>query len=254
MIPGARNEQADKRIKSIIDAKKSGDAMLAQTVEVNLPTERMHVDLQSDEYNQKFQQAELFVKTAPVVVEEITADGLASGAYAAKGVVKNEDGQYMLSTMVVNQHLDDNGNTLRVPEVETTATVEPGFFIVTNPVWHEGEPRNHFVRKSAEDIDRLYENAGDDTLDGYSFGEDDLPGTVMRPRGYSEGTITPRPVIQNDTGSLVETNAPWGGTIDGNFDCYFAQDGAPENRYFLSQNDFAGYIPYSQYQQQQATT
>jgi hypothetical protein len=212
--------------------------------------ERLHVDLKSAEYSERFESAELFVKTSPVVVEEVTAEGLESGAYADKGVTRNEDGEYILTTIVVNQHKDASGAIVRAPEVENRVVLEPGNFIVTNPVWREGEPRNHFVQKTAEKVAGLYEPVAEgDALEGYSFGEGELPGTVMRPKGYSEGAIKPRPVIQNETGRKVEIDAPWGGTQDGNFDCYFAQDGGPDNRYILSQNDFAGYIPYSQYQE-----
>jgi len=215
------------------------------------PNVRVHVDLQSDDYDQQFAEAQLFVKTAPVVVDQITAEGLTSGAYADKGVYQNEEGQFILETIVVNQHFDEQGSVVRVPEIENTTVLEPGFFIVTNPVWQDGEPRNHFVQKSAEKIDALYEPASEaDVVEGYSFGDGDLPGAVMRPRGYGEGEITPREVVQNQTGHPVEIDAPWGGTQDGNFDCYFAQDGTKDNRYILSQNDFAGYVSYDQYKQQ----
>jgi len=216
----------------------------------NEASQRLRVDLKAPEYDEKFEQAEQFVKTSPVVVEEVTAEGLQSGAYESKGVVKNANGEYVLSTIVVNQSQDENGTVIRTPELENTYVLEPGNFIVTNPVWRAGEPRNHFVQKTAEKVAGLYEPAAEgDTLEGFSFGEGELSGTVMRPKGYSEGAIQPRPVIQNETGRKVEIEAPWGGTQDGNFDCYFAQDGSPDNRYILSQNDFAGYIPYAQYQE-----
>lgn len=220
-------------------------------MEVNLETEsheRLRVDLRTPEYDEKFKQAELFVKTSPVVVEEVTAEGLESGVYESKGVVRNADGEYILTTIVVNQHKDELGNITRIPEIENTIVVEPGNFIVTNPIWQAGEPRNHFV-KTAEKIAGLYEPVVEgDMLDGFSFGEGELAGMAMRPKGYSEGSIQPRPVIQNDTGRKVEIDAPWGGTQGGSFDCYFVQQGTPDNRYILSQNDFAGYIPYLQYQ------
>ncbi|MCL2869702.1 hypothetical protein FWF48_02740 [Candidatus Saccharibacteria bacterium] len=252
-IPKNHSEEeetaSNNKLPEPTDAQKAimaGEAAPEQQEQLD---ERLHVDLNTPEYTEKFENAELFVKTSPVMVEEVTAEGLESDAYADKGVTKNASGDYILTTMVVNQHKDAEGQVTRVPEVENTYVLEPGNFIVTNPVWHEGEPLNNFVQKDAEKIAKLYEPVGEgDAMDGYNFGEGKLAGKAMRPKGYSEGTIEPRPVIQNDTDRQVQIDAPWGGTQDGNFDCYFVKSG-PNNCYILSQNDFAGYIPNSEYQE-----
>ncbi|PID30994.1 hypothetical protein CR983_02355 [Candidatus Saccharibacteria bacterium] len=221
---------------------------IADTTPETETNERLHVDLHTPEYGDKFANAKSFVKTAPVIVEEVTAEGLASGAYEDKGVVQNADGEYVLTTIVVNQSKGKDGEIVRTPEEEGNYVLEPGNYIVTNPVWRPGEPRNHFVQTDRAKIEKLYEPAAaDDTLEGFSFGDDELPGVVMRPKGYSEGTIQPRKIVENDTGREVEIDAPWGGTQLGSFDCRFAENGG--ERYILSDNDFAGYVPEWQYQQ-----
>ncbi|MCL1929600.1 hypothetical protein FWF93_00400 [Candidatus Saccharibacteria bacterium] len=207
--------------------------------------EPLFIDLESAEYVEKFENAELFVKTSPVMVEEVTAEGLENGAYADKGVALNEEGQFVLNTIVMEQVEDADGNITRVPKIEAPYVLEPGNFIVTNPVWHEGDSRNHFVQKNAEKIAKLYEPVSDDdSMEGFSFGEGELPGVAMRPKGYHDGTTKRRLIIKNDTGRKVEIRTLRGSQI-GSPSCYFVKGSGENDRpHILSQNDFKAYELY----------
>lgn len=184
---------------------------------------RQHVDLNTNEYTEKFRSAEIFAKKAKVGAVEITADGLSSGQYGGMDVRQDENGQYVIDTYVMKD--GDNG---RERVLENTRTITPGQWIVTNPKQQEGDYPNNYVM-DAEKFKKRYEAT-------------DQPG-VYRASGMAR-------IIGNDTGNKVEIDAPWGGTQDGDENCYFATTYDPKNpdeigsdRYILSGNDFATYGP-----------
>ncbi len=179
------------------------------------------IDLTSAAFSAQFANAPLYVKTAVVSAVQLTEEGLQSGAYSALDVRYDEkEKAYVVDTYVMEE--TEEG---RKAKLENTRPVEPGMWVVTNPVQQEGDVLNNFAMDDAT-FKKRYEPEGDG-----------------RYRAKGRGWIIP-----NDTGEEVEITPPWGGTQTGAADCYFvcAQDPAkPEergnNRYILSQNDFAAY-------------
>lgn len=188
---------------------------------------RQYVDLQTQEYTDKFAGAEIFAKKTKVNAVEITADGLASGAYDSYDVHADDNGDYVLDTYVMKQNED--GSRERV--YETTKKIMPGQWILTNPSQVAGDyPNNYAV--DGDKFQKRYEPTKQ-------------PG-VYRARGMAR-------IIKNDTGVPVEITAPWGDPQQGDVDCYFAVTYNPDepneisnDRYILSQNDFATYGPASE--------
>lgn len=101
---------------------------------------RQHVNLQADEYTEKFRSAEIFAKKTKVGAVEITAEGLASGKYDSLDVRQDENGQYVIDTYIMKD--GDNGHERAL---ETTRPVVPGEWILTNPKQQDGDYPNNYA-------------------------------------------------------------------------------------------------------------
>ena len=207
------------------------------------------IDLYSDEYDQKFADAKEFVDLAPLVVEEVTEEGLAENLYEDKGVVKDANGHYSLVAYEMQTRKTKDGDEIRALVAEDTYKIEAGMWILTRPVNREGEPQTHFVADEMSDVMEHYEEADRfDNLEGFSFGPELPRGVVVRPKGYMEKAIQPIQVLKNDTGMNVAINDNHGTGQKGMDDCYFVKSG--NARYLVSKDDFQSYIPYKKYQDQ----
>lgn len=183
---------------------------------------RRHVDLQSPEYTAKFASAEIYAKKGKVNAVEVTAEGLANGQYENLDVHQSEDGGYVIDTYVMRENADG----VRERVYETTKSLQPGQWILTNPAQVEGDyPNNYAV--DGDKFTKRYEPTS-------------RPG-VYRARGMAR-------IIKNETGTSVEVTPSWGGTQEGDADCYFVATYDPNNpdeisadRYLLDENDFATY-------------
>ena len=183
---------------------------------------RQHVDLQSPEYTAKFASAEIYAKKGKVNAVEVTAEGLANGQYENLDVRQSEDGGYVIDTYVMRENADG----VRERVYETTKSLQPGQWILTNPAQVEGDyPNNYAV--DGDKFAKRYEPTS-------------RPG-VYRARGMAR-------IIKNETGTSVEVTPSWGGTQEGDADCYFVATYDPNNpdeistdRYLLDENDFATY-------------
>lgn len=179
------------------------------------------IDLNTPAFDAKFANAPLYVKTAIVSAVQITEEGLQSGTYANLDVRYDEKAKAYVVDTYVMEETEEEG---RKAKLENTRTVEPGMWLVTNPVVQEGDRLNNFA------------------MDDKTFKKRYVPeGDHYRAKG--RGWIIP-----NDSGEEVEITPPWGGTQAGGVDCFFVcavDDENPEergsNRYILSQNDFAAY-------------
>ena len=206
--------------------KINGDNNLGQqdnpwTVEAGeMP--RQYVDLQSPEYTAKFASAEIYAKKGKVNAVEVTAEGLANGQYESLDVRQSEDGGYVIDTYVMRENADG----VRERVYETTKSLQPGQWILTNPAQVEGDyPNNYAV--DGDKFAKRYEPTS-------------RPG-VYRARGMAR-------IIKNETGTSVEVTPSWGGTQEGDANCYFVATYDPNNpdeistdRYLLDENDFATY-------------
>ena len=68
----------------------------------------VEVDLKTEEYDALFENAELFIKKAPVEIVPVTEEGLRSGEYADKDVSYDEEqGAYIVTTYVMNKKVND---------------------------------------------------------------------------------------------------------------------------------------------------
>lgn len=188
----------------------------------------LFVDLKSPEYTAKFAQAEIYAKKATIEAEQITAEGLASGAYASKDVRFDDATQnYVIDTYVMRER-----DGQRVAELEDTRPVQVGEWIATNPLQQAGDRANNYPIPD-ETFQKKYVST-------------DQPG-VFRAKGMGR-------IIQNDTGRPVKIEAPWGGEQNGDANCYFCVNYDPaqpdvvdeNDRYILSENDFATYAPASE--------
>ena len=183
---------------------------------------RQCVDLQSPEYTAKFASAEIYAKKGKVNAVEVTAEGLANGQYESLDVRQSEDGGYVIDTYVMRENADG----VRERVYETTKSLQPGQWILTNPAQVEGDyPNNYAV--DGDKFAKRYEPTS-------------RPG-VYRARGMAR-------IIKNETGTSVEVTPSWGGTQEGDANCYFVATYDPNNpdeisadRYLLDENDFATY-------------
>lgn len=183
---------------------------------------RQHVDLQSPEYTTKFANAEIYAKKGKVNAVEVTAEGLANGQYKGLDVRQDENGGYVIDTYV----MQENADGVRERVYETTKSLQPGQWILTNPAQVEGDyPNNYAV--DGDKFAKRYEPTKQ-------------PG-VYRARGMAR-------IIRNETGTPVEVTPSWGGTQEGDVNCYFVSTYDPDNpdeistdRYLLDENDFATY-------------
>ena len=187
---------------------------------------REKIDLSTPEYTAKFGKAEIFAKKGIVNAEQLTEEGLASGAYADKDIRYDEaSGGYVVNTYVMRENEDGS----RVAELEDTRPVEAGMWVLTNPVQQEGDHPNNYCQKDAT-FQKRYEAT-------------DEPG-VYRAKGMAR-------IIKNDTGHEVVIDDPWGTQQEGDKDCYFCVPYDPDHpfdipegkAYILSENDFANYGP-----------
>ena len=189
----------------------------------------LQVDLKTPEYDAKFRQAEYYIKKAKIQAEQITQEGLESGAYAGKDVrFDEESGKYVIDTYVMREKTAEDGTVSRVAELEDTRPVEVGEWIATNPLQQPGDRPNNYAIPD-ETFKKRYEAT-------------DQEG-VYRGKGKAR-------IIKNETGRPVTIEAPWGGPQEGDEHCYFCAVCEDEteasisdtNRYILSENDFATYI------------
>lgn len=213
----AKNKKRSKIVNR--NALNSDDSEVNPAAAEWLP--RRNVDLQADEYTEKFANADIFAKKSKVNAMQITADGLANRKYSDLDV-REEGGRYLIDTYVMAQ--DDDGARSR--KLENTREVAPGQWITTNPKQRPDDYPNNYA------------------IDGATFAKKYEPTDadgVYCARGMAR-------IIRNDTGESVEIMAPWGEPQDGGENCYFAVSYDPENpdeigddRYILSENDFATY-------------
>lgn len=183
---------------------------------------RQHVDLQSSEYTAKFANAEIYAKKGKVNAVEVTAEGLANSQYESLDVRQDENGGYVIDTYV----MQENADGVRERVYETTKSLQPGQWILTNPAQVEGDyPNNYAV--DGDKFAKRYEPTKQ-------------PG-VYRARGMAR-------IIRNETGTPVDVTPSWGGTQEGDANCYFVSTYDPDNpdeistdRYLLDENDFATY-------------
>lgn len=189
----------------------------------------VQVDLKTPEYDAKFRQAEYYIKKAKIKAEQITQEGLESGAYADRDIRFDEkSGGYVVDTYVMRKETAADGTVSRVARLEDTRPVVPGEWIATNPAQQEGDHPNNYAIPD-ETFKKKYEAT-------------DQEG-VYRGKGKAR-------IIKNETGRPVTIEAPWGGPQGGDEHCYFCavcedetEDSiSPDNRYILSENDFATYV------------
>ena len=103
----------------------------------------VRVDLVTPEYDEKFRNAELYVKKAEVQAEPVTQEGLESGAYANMGVKYDaEQGKYYIETIVMRNKRNADGTVTRYAATENPHDVEPGQWLVTNPIIKPGDAPN----------------------------------------------------------------------------------------------------------------
>ena len=170
----------------------------------------------------RFASAEIYAKKGKVNAVEVTAEGLANGQYESLDVRQSEDGGYVIDTYVMRENADG----VRERVYETTKSLQPGQWILTNPAQVEGDyPNNYAV--DGDKFAKRYEPTS-------------RPG-VYRARGMAR-------IIKNETGTSVEVTPSWGGTQEGDANCYFVATYDPNNpdeisadRYLLDENDFATY-------------
>ena len=185
------------------------------------------INLNTEEYTNKFAQAAIYAKKGIIKAVQITEEGLKAGAYADKDVrFDDEKGQYVIDTYVMREiPVEGKGGCVRSAELEDTRIVEVGEWIATNPKAWETDRDNNYAIPDAT-FQKRYEPT-------------DEPG-VYRAKGMAR-------IIQNDTGDSVEIEAPWGGPQNGDAKCYFCapyykedpDNLAEGDRYILSENDFA---------------
>lgn len=121
----------------------------------------------------------------------------------------------------------EDGSTVRVAELENTRPVVAGEWLATNPTQQEGDRANNYAIP-----DKTFRKRYEAT---------DTPG-VYRGKGKAR-------IIKSPTGRPVVIEAPWGGEQNGDENCYFCavcedetEAGiSSDNRYILSENDFAAY-------------
>lgn len=139
-----------------------------------------------------------------------------------------ERGTYVIDTYVMREVPRANGvGCVRTPALEDTRPVEAGEWIATNPKgWSTDRDNNYAIPDDT--FRKRYEPTAE-------IG-------VYRAKGMAR-------IIPNFTGEAVEIEAPWGGTQNGDANCYFCAPYDKENpddlalgeRYILSANDFAAY-------------
>ena len=187
----------------------------------------LELNLDDAEWDDKFAQAETFVKKGKVTAVQLTEEGLKSGAYADRDIRWDEESQsYVVDTYVMHNETNPDGTTSRVAVLENTRTVEPGFWLLTNPLQQEGDRPNNYAQED-ETFQKNYEPDERSTEPG-----------VYRAKGTAK-------IFRNPTGKPVFIHK-WGGIQEGDKFCYFCErhtDGKT-SRYLLSENDFAAYEPY----------
>ena len=192
-------------------------------------TSPVQVDLKTPEYDSKFRQAEYYIKIANIKAEQITQEGLESGAYTDKGIrFDEESGEYVVDTYVMRKETAADGIVGRVARLEDTRPVTPGEWIATNPTQQENDYPNNYVIP--------------DTLFQKRYEATNQEGVYRNKGGVR--------IIKNETGHSVIIEAPWGGPQEGDEHCYFcaACDDetetsiSPDNRFILSENDFTTYV------------
>lgn len=184
----------------------------------------LKIDLSSAEFQNKFADAEIMAKRGTVNAEQISAEGLASGAYADRDVFYDESaGEYKISTYVMREKKDQNGNAIMgvdgqpvmERQWENNHTIKPDDWIITNPKTREDDYPNRYPTTD-EKFHKLYDESGQ-------------PG-VYKAKGLAK-------LIPNETGRAVQIDLPesWGGGVmDGAQDCWFRQpcdfEGNPNGR------------------------
>lgn len=208
---------------------RDGDTQLgvAEDANTEAPAETMEegplqVDLKTPEYDALFENAESYIKTAPVEIVPVTEEGLANGEYADKDVSYDEEkGAYIVTTYVMNKKEDGS----RVAEVEQTRVVQPGDWLATNPKKVETDHANNYPM-SDETFHKTFQPSDQENI------------------YYKK---VPVKMIKNPTGKEIIIADPWdkegGKTMTGDENCMLAED-YKGRRYIISANDFERtYVP-----------
>lgn len=183
----------------------------------------LQVDLKTPEYDALFENAESYIKKAPVEIVPVTEEGLSNGEYADKDVsYDKEQGAYIVTTYVMNKKEDGS----RVAEVEQTRVVKPGDWLATNPKKVETDHANNYPM-SDESFHKLFQPSDQENI------------------YYKKVAVK---MIQNPTGKEIVIPDPWGKegenkTMTGDAECMLAED-YKGRRYIISANDFEQtYVP-----------
>ncbi len=186
------------------------------------------INLKSGRYTELFAAAEIYAKKGVINAVQITEEGLKSGLYSDKDVHCDGDG-YVIDTYVMREipRADGQPGCIREAALEDTRPVAVGEWIATNPKSWESDRDNNYAIPD-EMFRKRYEATS--------------KTGVFRAKGMAR-------IIRNDTGEAVEIDAPWGGLQNGDANCYFCApydrsnptDLADNDRYILSENDFAAY-------------
>ncbi|MBQ8992341.1 hypothetical protein IJ090_02835 [Candidatus Saccharibacteria bacterium] len=188
------------------------------------------INLKNQEYTNQFAKANIYAKKGVVKAVQITREGMMCNAYSNLDVrFDTELGKSVIDTYVMREVPATEGEgVVRSAELEDTRPIEIGEWIATNPKVCESDRDNNYAIPDAT-FKKRYEP---------------IPGApgMFRAKGMAR-------IIRNDTGDDVEIEAPWGGPQNGDRNCYFCApydkddpDNLAENdRYILSENDFAAY-------------
>ena len=199
----------------------------ALTAEQPESVQPLELNLDDTEWDDKFAQAETFVKSGRVEAVQVTLEGLESGAYSHLDVRRGETpDSWVVDTYVMQERQNPDGSTERVAVVEDTHPIEPGYWILTNPVQQPGDHLNNYPQ-DAQTFAKSYEPDE----------RSNTPGTYR-----AKGTVK---IFRNPTGRPVFIHK-WDTIQTGDESCYFCErhtDGKT-SRYLLSENDFAAYEPY----------
>jgi len=175
------------------------------------------VDLHTPEYDELFGKAEYYIKTAPVTIVPVTAEGLASGEYADKDVsYDKEKGKYVCTTWSM---VDNKETGKREAKIEQVREVNPGDWLATNPKKFETDHLNNYPM-SDKSFRKTYQASDQENI-------------------YYK--IVPIKIIENPTGHDITIIDPWkqdeGVTMSGDAHCRLAEN-YKGFRYIISENDF----------------
>lgn len=210
-------------IENIDESTVMSDAETGQDENISTETGAEHIDLTTEEYTEKFKNAEIYIRNHVINAIQVTETGLEAGDYAAFDVQYDEEtGNFLIYTWGMHGEGDD-----RKPVIQDTHIITPGDWLVTTPPKNPGDRVSHYPIPAGL-FDKRYESTGETGK--------------FRVKGKSR-------IIKNPTGKKVVITAPWGGEQTGDEDCYFCASCDDEtletiskkNRFILSAKDFASY-------------